>query len=449
MLRGFAFTLLVPVILSCGLPDTSTPAQGVMPVLTSQPANGVVILSPQNGAVLASGSPVQVQFAANGGPFIEVNLTVDDSAPVASITNTDAVVTATLIWDAPTDGAHRLTIQAVTYEKNVLSASVDVTIATIGAPTTDVGLEAARQRVIQILHDQYGLAMTAPPVGRKSRQGVTTDPWVSAIYFEDWFVSISLYPDGSEAVFALPLNHADANARPDFINSDDKFAGKTHVCRPAGTIKLLVVFVDYQNFELSQEEAFDALAQAVSQINGKYAEASRAVGVENPILQIEATGAFISPPPSMPNNLLSPEIVRSQTGYDVSQFDILAQVDLDENNTYANAANFASYGFAWGGCGDPPADVNMWIGLSAKDQLYEGSDARFRSTLGHELLHNMGYPIGKTGVHEWICGDGTVPDPYDQCDQNYLPVLMMGWVDTDGDGVVEILDPTPYGFLPS
>jgi len=247
-------------------------------------------------------------------------------------------------------------------------------------------------------------------------------------------------------VAAYPVNHADPNAHPNFINPNDKSAF-THVCRPSGTIKLLAVFVDYQNLGTTQDEAIEALSQAVTQINGKYAEASRAVGLESPILQIQATGAYLASPTLNPYHLLTPEIVRATTGYDVSQFDILAQIDLDANNTYATAANFGSFGFAWGGCGDPPLDVHMWIGLTAKDQLFEGSDARLRSTLGHELLHDMGYPIGKTGLHEWICGDGGVPDPYDQCDQNYLPTLMMGWKDTDGDGVVEILDDTPYGYL--
>ncbi len=104
--------------------------------------------------------------------------------------------------------------------------------------------------------------MTAPPVGRKSRQGVTTDPWVSAIFFEDWFISILIYPDGSEAVFAQPLNRADPNARPNFLDPNDKM-GFIHVCRPRGTIRLLVVFVDYQNLGVTQQEAFDALTQAV------------------------------------------------------------------------------------------------------------------------------------------------------------------------------------------
>jgi hypothetical protein len=35
----------------------------------------------------------------------------------------------------------------------------------------------------------------------------------------------------------------------------------------------------------------------------------------------------------------------------------------------------------------------------------------------------------------------------DQCDAFNMPTLMLGWTDTDGDGLVEILDPEPYGIV--
>jgi hypothetical protein len=310
-------------------------------------------------------------------------------------------------------------------------------------PASDPGLDAARQRVIQILRDDYNIRATAPAIGRKAR-GVPADPYSADIYYGNWLINIGLYPDGQEVKYIYPLNYSDPYAKPSYLGPNDK---PIHVCRPRGTIKLLVVFVDYQNLNVTQSESFDALAQAITQINGKYAEAARAVGLDTPILKLEAQAAFISPPPApMQHHLLSPDLVQKYTGYDPSQFDILTQVDLDANNTYATTENFGSFGFATSGCGDLPLDVNMWIGLTAKDQLFEGSDARLRSTLGHELLHTMGYPIGITGLHEWVCGDGTLPDPSDQCDQNSLPTLMLGWTDTDGDGIVEILDPTPYGI---
>ena len=459
MSRRMISILLLIFLLGCNLPIAKTvPTKAVQtPVVLTGP--GVVIVSPQNGTTLPGNASVQVQYLANGGPFIEIDLMLDNSGMVATLQNTQAALSGTLTWDKPTPGAHLLTVEAVTAEKNIYTATVNVIIGAspAGVPGTpsvpqfntqipQAGLDRARQRVVQILMEKYGLNMTAPPVGRKSRPGVTTDPWVSAIYYKDLFISISLYTDGTEAVSAYPVNHADPGKYVGIIDPNSKSGGIT-MCRPSGIIKLLVVFVDYQNLGVTQPEAFDALAQAVAQINGRYAEASRAVGQTSPILQLQATGAFITPPPAMQDYLLTPAIVTANTGYDVSKYDVLVQVDLDAQMTYATKTKFNSYGFGWGGCGNPPATVNTWIGIQQKGQLYEADDARLRSTLGHELLHNMGYPIGKTGVHEWVCGDGSLPDGSDQCDQNSLPTLMMGWTDTDGDGVIEILDPTtPYGL---
>jgi hypothetical protein len=58
------------------------------------------------------------------------------------------------------------------------------------------------------------------------------------------------------------------------------------------------------------------------------------------------------------------------------------------------------------------------------------------------VFHLFGYP----GSHDWPCSDGTTVDQADCCDAGNLPTLMLGWTDTDGDGTVEILDPTPYGM---
>jgi hypothetical protein len=62
--------------------------------------------------------------------------------------------------------------------------------------------------------------------------------------------------------------------------------------------------------------------------------------------------------------------------------------------------------------------------------------------ISHELLHTFGYPAD----HRWPAGDGNQVDETDQSDVFNWPTLMLGWTDTDGDGVPEIIDPTPYGI---
>lgn len=439
--------LILFLITSCNLP---APAM-------SGPSS-VQILSPQDGENLAS-SAVEVRFTAAGGPFIETNLLVDNT--LVSFAAQDAAsptISGALTWNQPTDGDHTLTVIALTLNKEIISDSVHVRVGDVsgagqglgGAPTPmaqpdqNTGREAARQRIIQILQTEYGVNLENPPIGRKTREGVSTDPWTSAVYYKDTFISISIYPDGREDHHASPLNYADPSAPESLITPGYK---PTPTCRPSGTIKLLVVFVDYQNMGVTQQEAFDAMSQTTSLINEKYFEASQATGVQNPIMKLQTTVAFLNSPPSTPDQMLTPEMISALTVYTPSEFDLLIQVDLDANDSSGKVAKFGSYGSGWGGCGSAPEDVNIWIALSNRDQLSpNSSNPRLSYTLGHEILHTMGYPIGLTGVHEWVCGDGTKPDPADQCDQNNLPTLMMGWTDTDGDGVVEILDMTPYGL---
>lgn len=448
---------LVLILSSCNLPvpEESQPS-------ISNPAiqNGPVqILSPQNGENLPA-SPVSVIFTATGGPFIEADLLVDNAVIASAAQDgTSELINGSLLWGQPSAGVHTLTIEVLTANKEIFSSSAQVTItgpggagraqsedqSPVAQATKDAGLETARQRVIQILWENYGIKVTNPPVGRKTRHGVTSDPWTSAIYYEDWFINVSIYPDGREAHYAYPLNYSD----PYDVSSPIKPVDKPiPMCRPGGAIKLLVVFVDYQNLDLNQREVSDALVQTVGQINDRYLEASRAVGLQTAILQLQATVAYLSSPPAMPDHLLTPELARSATNYDPAQFDILVQIDLDASDTSGMVAKLGTFGFATSGCGSLPNDVNVWIAISTKDQLLlTSNDPRLSYTLGHEILHTMGYPIGLTGVHEWVCGDGSLPDSADQCDQNNLPTLMMGWTDTDGDGVVEILDTTPYGLL--
>jgi hypothetical protein len=82
-------------------------------------------------------------------------------------------------------------------------------------------------------------------------------------------------------------------------------------------------------------------------------------------------------------------------------------------------------------------------GVNALMVVEDASDLQYlgRALFQHELLHLMGWE------YHWASGDaegrsevywGEMP----------LPALLFGWRDTDGDGVIEIQDPTPYGIKP-
>jgi len=144
------------------------------------------------------------------------------------------------------------------------------------------------------------------------------------------------------------------------------------------------------------------------------------------------------------NHELTPESIKLATNVDTSNYDLIVQVDMDRNNTYRKvlaAQNLDTNGFQIGSCLNN--SLSIWISLDTKDQILGiDFDKKFSRILSHELLHTFGLPFS----HSWPCGDGSVPDTSDQCDIYNWPTLMLGWTDTDGDGIPEIIDPTPYGI---
>jgi len=560
------------VLPACNRPAEAIPTNISLPVPTqafptspaatavSQAGPGVQITSPQNGAQLPENTPLDVQYTASGGPFMEASLVVDDTlTAVETINSQEPVISGTLTWTAPAAGSHLIQIKVLTPVKDVLTGQIQVTVGgggpvspTVPAPggtnqstggmqisflnladgatvaatldnagkpqvtvsievtgvaPVDIGLTAndttagvqenpsgmvpfradilwspvggagtytltagainadksasanasitvtvtgvsviqltptpapmdpavARQRIIQLFPQEFGLNLPSPPVARKFRQGVPNDPWVSVIFLQDKMYQISLRQDGTYDRFSFPLNKPTP--------------GYSSMCRSSGILKILVVFLDFGNLGVSQQEALDALKQSTLDLNNRFASYSQTYGVAQPILQLQTTGYVIPPPTEMPAHLLTPAIIQAKTGIDPRQFDLTVQVDLDANNTYRKiiaSQGFDTFGFAGPGCGDTPNTTSIWTTIESKDQLY-GEDSRLTTTaLSHEVLHTMGYPAS----HDWPCTDGTTIDQGDQCDYRNWPVLELGWMDTDGDGVVEIFDTgSPYGMI--
>jgi hypothetical protein len=80
-------------------------------------------------------------------------------------------------------------------------------------------------------------------------------------------------------------------------------------------------------------------------------------------------------------------------------------------------------------------DINMATAISTGGKILP------EIIYGHELSHMFGWN------HEWPLGFGDSESMF-RLGTNAYPYLMFGWTDTDGDGVVEILDETPYGMTP-
>ena len=102
-----------------------------------------------------------------------------------------------------------------------------------------------------------------------------------------------------------------------------------------------------------------------------------------------------------------------------------------------------SFGYAFSNCPAVRSQPNIQVTVDAKSEL-TGQGNRLADTLvSHEVFHLFGYPAS----HAWPCISNVAQkDAADECVDTTIPALMLGWLDTDGDGVPEILDSTPYGI---
>jgi hypothetical protein len=334
-----------------------------------------------------------------------------------------------------------VTTDTGTVPTDIPAYEIPVNSAVVPSVPADV-----KARIIQAYQENFALNLTSPIIGKKERQGVTTDPWVSTAYIEDYFYQVDLYPDGRVEAFSRPIPND--GGIPPARSGDEKQQAFT-ACRPAGNYRLLFVFLDYGNLGLTEVDVLTALTDATSDINELFTRVSAAAGEKSPILQMGTVGVVVPYNVEPPNNALTPTDFASMSGEDISQFDMLVQVELDSANRTrayweAQSGAMQSFAYANGSCGVSPTTNDIWLSVDAADQLHGPEGRLFDTVLAHEVFHLFGYP----GTHDWMCGDGTDVDASDQCSALNFPSVMLSWVDSDGDGVVEILDPTPYGMQP-
>src|SRR6185295_4147251 len=120
--------------------------------------------------------------------------------------------------------------------------------------------------------------------------------------------------------------------------------------------------------------------------------------------------------------------------YDPAQFDILTEIDLDHDNLATGHYDGLGVSLA-GGCRTSGSNrVNIAMNVNSSEGSSVGG-----SIFEHELTHAMGWQ------HWWANGSGSTPD-WASLAGYWMPWRMFGWTDLDGDGVIEIQDPTPYGI---
>lgn len=405
--------------------STETPTPGGATISFVSLSEGATLTAGLGSAGLAQ---TAVTVEASGDAVRDVILEAD-GLQVARAHNNSSVhpFRADLTW-TPYRGNGKYTLTAFARSADAAEnhftpvANASLTVDVEGIPA---GAASLRDRFIRLYSERFGLSVPMPPLARYIRPNpAALDPsrWVSVVYLGDHDYEIDLMDDGSVQTSRMALNHAEA--------------GLATICRPAGNLKMLVVFVDFGNTGILKDQAFAALAAAQSQSADWHQAYAAAHGLSAPLLQINTMPAFVSVPPT-PGEFLTSDQIQSLAGFSTHNYDLVAQVDLDSGA--ALAAKYHGLGFTrYGGCLPGGSDqVNLFMTVQTPGDLSSGL---YGSLLVHELSHNLGWQ------HWWPTGNGGANDQLIwNYDNSAFSPLFFGWTDVDGDGTIEILDPTPYG----
>jgi hypothetical protein len=330
-------------------------------------------------------------------------------------------------------GEYTLVASAMDNEKRVVQATVHVTVTGIPAftptpPPPD--LAGAQQRISTLIQQEFGVSIPKPSVYRfDASLQPNISRWIGSAYYMGKRYYIDLYDD---------THYAWSNA--EYSDPIHRVPGDSFVlCRPAGTFRVLTIFVDYGNTGTDSNEALAKVPVVVDWLNGLYKSFALSQGQSAPIMTVEADAAFVSPPPN-PGEFLTADQVRSLTGRDPSTYDFLMQIDLDANGTLANRyfSNLLEQGggVALQGCGtgNKFGIINIWSSVTDARNLEGGLVMDFN----HELSHLFGM------MDNWPFIQNAI-GPEELAIDDWIPYSMFGWADSDGDGIPEIGDPTPYG----
>jgi hypothetical protein len=441
--------------LTAGAATTETAATAPAAAATANPCatspDGslkLCFLNLSDGQTIAAspGVAIPVSAEASGAIVSGISLSTDIGNFAKFIGNTGNTdpFRADFSWTPPLgSGTYRLKLEALTADKSEsVSVTFSVTVTGLSSisPTPTLAPGAVypevRSKIRATYNDLFKLDVKAPAIARKFRPGVE-DPWVSTAYIGNVLYDVELFADGHIQTWATPVF-------PNTAVDLNKSYFKEPVCRPAGVYSMLVIFLDFGNLKVGKDEVLADLASATADANARYAAYTSARSGSAPILQIHTTGVVIPVPKEVAGKLITPDQIKKYAGTDPSTYRWIAQVDLDSASTYRYAggqtSDATSFGYAMTGCPAVQTQVNIQITIDSALEL-QGTGIRLEDNrlagvmLGHEVYHLFGYPAS----HSWACTNGPQIDQADACGITGVPALLLGWIDTDGDGA-EIAD---------
>ncbi len=197
---------------------------------------------------------------------------------------------------------------------------------------------------------------------------------------------------------------------------------------PKGDSQVIVVAVDHGNTNIAQV-LDDLWPTAQAEIDMSHASFAAARGYAEPVVRFTHTNILaLRSEIGDPRDRNSVVAFLAGKGYSEQDFDIVVSMDLDAESTsggFTDLNDFVYMGcfFCTGG---------GFQSLSASDLTLVAN-----AIYHHEFGHIWGWN------HDWT--DCTPISNVDLCQGFMTAPTLWGWEDTDGDGVPEILDSTPYG----
>jgi hypothetical protein len=318
------------------------------------------------------------------------------------------------------NGRYVLNLQLLDWDNSTIPSSQVITVNVTGLPENTF---TVKSRFIELYQDHFGINLTAPVFARFNASNYSPDKesrWISTAYIGNHFYEIDILDNGTITTASYAIN-------------SDESAG---FCRPSGTIRMLAVVVDYGNTGLDPMDVETALLAGLDQAQQHWANTSFEIGLSEPVLQVELT-TFVYGPPPQAGRYVTPDEIRLASGLDPADFDLLVEIDLDKNNTITS--QYEGMGVSLGDGCRPLGIRRTNIAFNVRD-LNSLENAVPGSIFEHELIHAMGW------MHWWPNQSGDSLS-WVNSRKGWEPSLLFGWTDVDGDGVIEILDSTPYGLI--
>ena len=273
---------------------------------------------------------------------------------------------------------------------------------TLGPPTP------LQDAIAQRFQEQFGETLSRPAVfvptvdsSRACEWHVTSTAWVKPSGPKATLLTLYTSPDGRTV--------AKGESAP--------------YLRPAGNFRVLVALVRHPNVGDGGLALWEA---AQRQMNTDHESFARSKGFPTPIVTFTNTNVVLEPDDARGVYSRAGIVaVLASRGYIESAYDVIVSVNINPAIT-EGGFSLPGQGFIYmGNFGfkQPLLSASAFVSIA-------------RAVYGHEFAHLWGWP----GTHDWAaCHTGTFPSNF------WVPPVLLGWEDVDGDRIPEIKDPDPYG----